>query len=52
MNNFRWKKGKMIGQGAYGLVYEGLNLETGELMAVKQVEITKASQEVRIKIII
>ena len=32
----RWKKGEVLGQGAFGVVYLGLNNDTGELMAVKQ----------------
>ena len=32
----RWQKGEVIGQGAFGTVYLGLNLLNGELMAVKQ----------------
>ena len=36
MFNIRWKKGEMLGQGAFGVVYLGLNIDTGELMAVKQ----------------
>ncbi|XP_044429668.1 mitogen-activated protein kinase kinase kinase NPK1 [Triticum aestivum] len=33
----RWRKGKMIGSGAFGQVYLGMDLDTGELLAVKQV---------------
>ncbi|KAJ3226664.1 hypothetical protein HK099_004408 [Clydaea vesicula] len=33
----RWEQGKMIGQGAFGKVFLGINLDTGELLAVKQV---------------
>ena len=33
-----WVMGEMIGSGAVGQVYLGLNIDTGELMAVKQVE--------------
>ncbi|CAI5471050.1 unnamed protein product [Closterium sp. Yama58-4] len=39
----RWRKGELIGAGAYGCVYMGLNLESGELLAVKQVLIPSAS---------
>jgi serine/threonine protein kinase len=35
----RWKKGEMLGQGAFGIVHLGLNVDTGELMAVKQMSI-------------
>jgi hypothetical protein len=36
----RWKRGERLGRGAYGTVYLGLNCDTGELMAVKQVPLT------------
>ena len=32
-----WRKGEIIGKGAYGTVYMGLNLQSGEMMAVKQI---------------
>ncbi|RUP42708.1 kinase, partial [Jimgerdemannia flammicorona] len=35
----RWLKGSLIGRGTFGDVYHGLNPLTGELMAVKQVEL-------------
>ncbi|KAK9370939.1 kinase-like domain-containing protein [Lipomyces kononenkoae] len=37
----RWIKGALIGSGSFGSVLLGLNALTGELMAVKQVEVTK-----------
>ncbi|GFR49422.1 hypothetical protein Agub_g11479, partial [Astrephomene gubernaculifera] len=30
-----WTRGELLGEGAYGKVYAGLNQQTGELMAVK-----------------
>lgn len=33
----RWRKGELIGCGAFGRVYMGMNLDSGELLAVKQV---------------
>ncbi|KAL6598474.1 hypothetical protein ACP70R_046173 [Stipagrostis hirtigluma subsp. patula] len=33
----RWRKGDLIGSGAFGQVYLGMNLDSGELIAVKQV---------------
>ncbi|GMH20008.1 hypothetical protein Nepgr_021849 [Nepenthes gracilis] len=35
----RWRKGELIGCGAFGRVYMGMNLDSGELLAVKQVSI-------------
>lgn len=36
-----WKKGKLIGAGAFGRVFQALNNDTGQIMAVKQVTLTK-----------
>ncbi|PKA48756.1 Mitogen-activated protein kinase kinase kinase NPK1 [Apostasia shenzhenica] len=43
----RWRKGELIGCGAFGHVYMGMNLDSGELLAVKQVLIgtSNASKE-------
>ncbi|XP_042502761.1 mitogen-activated protein kinase kinase kinase NPK1-like [Macadamia integrifolia] len=38
-HDIRWRKGELIGCGAYGRVYMGMDLDTGELLAVKQVSI-------------
>ncbi|KAI9137918.1 kinase-like domain-containing protein [Paraphysoderma sedebokerense] len=35
----KWMKGVMIGQGSFGSVFLGMNALSGELMAVKQVEL-------------
>lgn len=32
-----WSRGELIGAGAFGRVYLGLNNDNGELVAVKQV---------------
>ena len=40
-----WKRGELLGSGAYGNVYLGLNEETGELMACKQVGIVSRHEE-------
>jgi serine/threonine protein kinase len=34
-----WKRGQVLGNGAWGTVYEALNIQSGALMAVKQVPI-------------
>ena len=36
-----WRKGELLGQGAYGQVFLGLNTDTGQLLAVKQVQLSK-----------
>lgn len=36
---FRILRGQLIGKGTYGRVYVGMNADTGELLAVKQVEV-------------
>ncbi|KAG6538157.1 hypothetical protein ZIOFF_003268 [Zingiber officinale] len=38
-----WRRGELIGCGAFGHVYMGMNLESGELLAVKQVLIGTSS---------
>lgn len=41
---FKWMRGELIGKGTFGRVYLGMNTTTGELLAVKQVEVNpKAS---------
>ncbi|XP_011090761.1 mitogen-activated protein kinase kinase kinase NPK1 [Sesamum indicum] len=35
----RWRKGELIGCGAFGRVHMGMNLNSGELLAVKEVAI-------------
>ena len=40
---FKWVKGDLIGKGTYGRVYLALNATTGEMIAVKQVEMPSLS---------
>ena len=45
-NSFQIGRGQLIGKGSYGRVYLGINLTTGDLLAVKQVEVNqKAGQD-------
>lgn len=41
--NMKYMKGAMIGQGSFGTVYLALHAMTGELMAMKQVEMPSSS---------
>ena len=46
INSFQIGRGQLIGKGSYGRVYLGINLTTGDLLAVKQVEVNqKAGQD-------
>ena len=36
----RWERGELIGRGAYGKVYKGRNLDTGQTLAIKTVLVT------------
>lgn len=40
---FKWMRGQLIGKGTFGRVYLGMNTTTGELLAVKQVEVNPKS---------
>jgi mitogen-activated protein kinase kinase kinase len=42
--NNSWMKGDLIGEGSFGSVYLALHAVTGELMAVKQVELPNVAQ--------
>ncbi|OMJ80168.1 hypothetical protein SteCoe_19620 [Stentor coeruleus] len=42
----KWKRGALIGEGAYGKVYECLNLVTGELHAVKHIELSGTPEQI------
>ena len=48
---FKWIKGQLIGKGTFGRVYLGMNINTGEPIAVKQVEVNpKAAGQEKEKI--
>ena len=38
-------RGELIGQGTYGKVYLALNATTGEMIAVKQVELPRTASD-------
>jgi mitogen-activated protein kinase kinase kinase ANP1 len=42
----QWKQGALIGEGAYGKVYQCLNLETGELHAVKHISLEGTHEQI------
>ncbi|KAL8639760.1 MAG: hypothetical protein Q9228_003243 [Teloschistes exilis] len=42
-DNVKWMKGTLIGQGSFGSVFLALHAITGELMAVKQVEVPSSN---------
>ena len=43
---FKWMRGQLIGKGTFGRVYLGMNTTTGELIAVKQVEVNPKAPNV------
>ena len=40
-NSAHYKKGPLIGKGSSGEVYECLNLNTGELVAIKEIKVER-----------
>ena len=44
---FRWKQGRCIGRGHSSSVFECMNLDTGELMCVKQLSVTRSATGVQ-----
>ena len=37
--NFSWQRGNKIGQGRFGKVYTAINNETGDIMAMKEIQL-------------
>ncbi|KAG8091017.1 hypothetical protein GUJ93_ZPchr0011g28207 [Zizania palustris] len=37
--NSQWKKGKLLGSGTFGQVYQGFNSEGGQMCAIKEVKV-------------
>lgn len=46
-----WQIGEMVGAGAFGRVYLGLNNDTGQLMAVKQVRMALNANEATVSVL-
>lgn len=46
----RWKKGARLGSGAFGQVFKAYNDETGEEVAVKQVDLHPESGADNLKV--
>lgn len=40
----RWKPGKLIGSGSFGQVFQGLNLDTGAIIAIKAIFLPASSE--------
>ncbi|OIW15350.1 hypothetical protein TanjilG_26723 [Lupinus angustifolius] len=38
-NRGKWKKGKLLGRGTFGHVYQGFHSETGQMCAIKEVRL-------------
>ena len=45
----KWKEGELVGHGSFGRVILGFNLDTGELMAVKQIISPLYSQQEEVR---
>eukprot|EP01043_Picozoa_sp_COSAG02_P008805 COSAG02_NODE_288_length_25612_cov_29.808529_5_plen_652_part_00 len=41
----RWKKGQLLGTGSFGQVYQGLNLDTGAMLAVKVLTVPDSGRQ-------
>jgi len=42
----KWRRGELIGEGAYARVYQAINVETGELVAIKHFKISDSPRKV------
>ena len=43
----QWTRGELLGEGAYGKVFAGLNQSTGELMAVNQLKLQEGDEKMQ-----
>jgi len=46
----RWRRGKVLGQGAYGTVHMGIDEATRELLAVKSIAFNPTDRDVKYKV--
>ncbi|XP_004308240.1 PREDICTED: G-type lectin S-receptor-like serine/threonine-protein kinase B120 isoform X2 [Fragaria vesca subsp. vesca] len=46
--SIKWRKGNLIGSGAFGRVYMGMNTQSGEIIAVKEAHTKVLQEEVRL----
>lgn len=44
----RWQQGRFISAGAFGSVYQAINLDSGALMAVKEIKIDLSSSTIKL----
>lgn len=45
LNNISFQKGRLLGAGTFGKVFEAINVATGEIIAVKQIELRSKRAE-------
>ena len=46
LNCIRFQKGRLLGVGTFGRVFEAINVQSGEIIAVKQIELrTQRAEE-------
>ena len=45
LNDISFQKGRLLGVGTFGKVYEAINLLSGEIIAVKQIELRSKRAE-------
>jgi serine/threonine protein kinase len=45
LNDISFQKGRLLGAGTFGRVYEAINLVNGEIIAVKQIELKSKRAE-------
>ena len=45
IEEFKWKRGELIGEGTYGKVYQGFNISNGQMIAIKSLIIRSKNEE-------